>query len=185
MTEQYRVPEAQSPDPSVENSTNELVAMPSQSEMNYEIARSIAPLEAYQENPLIGRENYRAVGERILQITAIVQDNPERVAADVTKFLSHRTEHDPERAHLVALAIDKNMTRLAADRQRVYAGKRIWRKTRHVRDELGAKMGEELAHTVYDMDPIHAGLSMVESRRMDAVEAGYKSYRFIKGAKLP
>lgn len=185
MTEQYQASEPQLPHPYLIHPTNELVVTPSQSQIDYEIARSIAPLKEYQEKPLIGRENYQAVSKRILQVTAIVQDNPERVAADATKFLSHRTEHDPERAHLAALAIDKNMTRLAADKQRVNAGKRIWRRTRHVRDALGAKIGEELANAVYDTDPVQAGLPMVESRRMDAVEAGKKSYRFIKGAKLP
>jgi hypothetical protein len=151
------------------------------------IEHSTGPLQEYQERPGIGGENRRLVGERILQVTSIVQDNPERVAADIGRSPDHRTEYDPQRAHLAALAIDKNMTRLAADKQRSEAGKRMmpWRKTKRERDLIGSKLGEDLANEVYDNDPIEAGPNAVESRRLQAVRAGNGTYRYIKSAKRP
>src|SRR2546430_1246132 len=84
------------------------------------IERSIAPLQEYREKSGIGGQNHRLVGERILQVTGIVEANPERVAADIGKSSGELTEYDPARAYLSALTIDKNMTRLAADKRHVF-----------------------------------------------------------------
>lgn len=151
------------------------------------VERSTAALRNYQEKPGIGGENRRLVGERIFQVAGIVQDNPERVAADIGRSPDQRTEYDPERAHLAALAIDENMTGLAADKKRDEAGKRMmpWRKTKHEQDLVGSKLGEDLAGEVYDKDPIEAGPYTIELYRLGAVDAGYRAYKYIKGAELP
>lgn len=151
------------------------------------VERSTAALREYQVRPDIGGENRRLIGERILQVTGIVQNSPERVAADIGKSPDQRTEYDPERAHLAALAIDENMTRLAADKQRAAAGKRMWpwQTARHEQDLLGSKLGVQLANAVYDNDPIQSGPNTVEWGRLQAIDAGRSVYKHIKGAKLP
>lgn len=158
-----------------------------QAAIDLAVERSTAVLREYQGRPGIGGENRRLIGERILRVTGIVQDSPERVAADMGKSPDQRTEYDPERAHLAALAIDKNMTRLAADKQREAAGKRMlsWRTTKHEQDLLGSRLGEHVANQVYDNDPVQSGPNAVELNRSRAVDAGHRAYRYIKGAKLP
>ncbi len=162
----------------------------SQADIDSEIERSTAPLEAYQRG-VIGEENRRKVGEHIMKIATIVNDNPERVAVDIEKHPTLRTEHDPERAHLIALAIDKNMARLAIDERHSNTSnpvRKAWNMVtapRHNRDLIGAAMGAKIAAEAYNEDPLRAGPHVVVARRQASIDAGHKTYKYIKGAKLP
>jgi len=153
-----------------------------------EIARSTKDLTEYiGQAAVIYSKDIPIINERITQIAETVKDNPERVAADITKPPQKRTEYDVERAHLKALAIDGNMTHLAAYDRRREAGKRLLpgQKTKSEQHMLGAKVGETLAENVYAKDPVHAGPRMVESCRLGAIKEGYKVHKLSKGAKLP
>lgn len=188
MTEQFQNPNQQPEQPQDMDfgQIDPSLQVP-QAAIDAEIARSTQPLQEYMKQEDIGGENRRIAGERILQIAGIVQDNPERVAADISKSPDKRTEHDPERAHLMALATDGNMTKLAVQDNRLAAGKNLmpWQKTSRASNLLGARMGENLAEDVYNDDPVEAGPNMVAWRKTMAVETGHKSYKTIKSAKLP
>lgn len=146
-----------------------------------EITRATQPLNAALERGDGGVEGQRVLGERVLQITQLVQNSPDRLAADMANPPSSRTEYDAERAHLMALATDGNRTALAAANRHKFSlpGQR----TRVQRHLLGSKMGENMASEVYNDDPLGADPNMVEDRRLRSIAAGGTAYKFIKRAK--
>ena len=148
------------------------------------IEQSTAALQNFAERDGIGAKNREEVHRRIAKVAEIITDNPDRVQADTDKPW-HKTEHDPERAHLMALAIGGNMTRLASDALRRRQGKRLGlfrTEAAQDRDRLGAELGMRLAGETYDAEPLSASPNSVEYRREAAIVAGAKSYKFIDSA---
>lgn len=152
-----------------------------------EITRSTAALVEYAEKPGIGHENRSAANAHILKVAGIVLDSPERVEADLMKSKDQRTEHDPERARLMALTTAGSREKVLKYQHRLAQGKKLLpgQRVKMEQNQIGIILGERLAGEVYDADPINNGPNMVELHRKRAVDSGSSAYKWIKGAKPP
>jgi hypothetical protein len=131
-----------------------------------EIARSTAPLNEAIEHGHIGAQGKALLGERVMKITELVQQSPHRTEVDKTKPVHKRTEYDKEKAHLIAHAIDEEMTYIAKDKRKKDISD-PWSKKRE-RTELSARQWADAAAEIYDRDPLGAGPNQVRARKQSA-----------------
>jgi len=78
-----------------------------QTNIAQEIARSTYQLAEVLERGGLDVEGADQLNKRITEITVFIQEHPVRVATDMSKSIRHRTEHDKERAHMIASAINE------------------------------------------------------------------------------
>jgi hypothetical protein len=140
--------------------------------LDSEIKRNITPLKAYAEKDTNPKFYRQKAADHILKVAGIIQENTARVSYDFeqNKPKDRWTEHDPERAHLIALTVDKNMTELAQGPRKKVA-------ERHLE---AVKLGQRLASTVYDTVPMHANLATVAAAKQAEIKVGYNEYKQIK-----
>src|SRR5665647_1333722 len=112
----------------------------SQAVIGREIARSTRQLTEVLALGGLGAKGAFELDSRIAQITTLIQENPVRVTADLVKPVQHRTEHDKQRAHMIACAINDDECGNAGLRARQ------WGRT---------------AAEIYDDDPIGAHPEMI------------------------
>src|SRR5665647_2163446 len=116
-----------------------------QTNIAQEVARSTYQLAEVLERGGLGAEDAAELDKRITEITTLIQENPVRVATDIVKPIRHRTEHDKERAHMIASAINE----CKGDKAKLNALR--WGRT---------------AGEIYDDDPVGAHPEMIRYWRI-------------------
>jgi hypothetical protein len=129
-----------------------------------EIERSTAVLHRGPESGGDGEVGQAIRTETARKTAENILNNPDRVMADMDKPEARRTEHDPEKAHLMAMATDKAETYIARDdRRRQEKGQSgtPWSPKREDA-ELHRGLDQKLASEMYNADPAGAGPNQVE-----------------------